>query len=148
MLQASPGSRAASPTAPAGRRRDRILGTTRRALALLLVLVIAGLLRFYNLNWDEGLHLHPDERYVAYLATLIKPVRTTDAYFDSGNSPLNPFNTDWGSRYVYGTLPLFGPRYVAELLDRGCGPQAIPVLKAINVALLGPTGERCSTGTM
>ena len=64
-------------------RRERaraILRRLQRMAALVLVLLIAGMLRFYNINWDEGLHLHPDERYVAFLATLIQPVWTAEEY--------------------------------------------------------------------
>ncbi|MBK8836085.1 MAG: glycosyltransferase family 39 protein [Anaerolineae bacterium] len=132
-------------------RRERaraILRRLQRMAALVLVLLIAGMLRFYNINWDEGLHLHPDERYVAFLATLIQPVWTAEEYFDSGKSTLNPFNTDWGSRYVYGTLPLFGPRYVAEFLDNGCGPAPNRVIRRLNMTVFGDELSTCSKGTM
>ncbi|HQY23487.1 MAG TPA: DUF2298 domain-containing protein [Thermoflexales bacterium] len=132
-------------------RRERaraILRRLQRMAALVLVLLIAGMLRFYNINWDEGLHLHPDERYVAFLATLIQPVWTAEEYFDSGKSTLNPFNTDWGSRYVYGTLPLFGPRYVAEFLDNGCGPAPNRVIRRLNMTVFGDELSTCPKGTM
>ncbi|MFN2182754.1 MAG: hypothetical protein ACK2UU_02125, partial [Anaerolineae bacterium] len=34
----------------------------RRALPILLILIVAAALRFWGLNWDEGQWLHPDER--------------------------------------------------------------------------------------
>ena len=123
-----------------------------RHLAIILVLFAAALLRFNKLNWDEGRLLHPDERYVAVLAGQIHSPASVSEYFDSGRSPLNPFNTDWGKGYVYGTLPLFIPRYMAEFLDTGCAtlggarPALIPAL--INQLLFGPGIANCQRGAI
>ena len=34
-----------------------------------LIFVLAFVLRIYGLNWDQGFHLHPDERFLTMLAT-------------------------------------------------------------------------------
>ena len=39
--------------------------------ALLIILIVAAGLRLYELNWDEGQHAHPDERWIAMVAPTI-----------------------------------------------------------------------------
>src|SRR6266545_2437965 len=41
-------------------------------LALLAILLLAGLLRMRGLNWDESQHLHPDERFLTMVESAIK----------------------------------------------------------------------------
>ena len=36
--------------------------TTKRLL--ILILILAAILRFTGINWDQGYHLHPDERAI------------------------------------------------------------------------------------
>ena len=111
-----------TPLPPDHRPRTTRLWPIIRPALLLLILIVAGYFRFTGVNWDEDQLLHPDERYVGVLASTIRSPKDTSEYFDSGASPLNPFNTDWGRDYVYGTLPLFLGRYTAEWLDTGCRP--------------------------
>lgn len=88
---------------------------------LLLVILLAALtLRLIGINWDQGSHMHPDERFLTTIASAIgKPENLTSdararcpdaarhvAYFDTQCSVFNPNNISDGS-YVYGTLPLF-----------------------------------------
>ena len=40
-----------------------------RYLPLFLVLILAFVLRIYGLNWDQGNHLHPDERFLTMVAS-------------------------------------------------------------------------------
>lgn len=118
-----------------------------RPILLVLILLVGAIFRFTDLNWDQNRHLHPDERYMTVLASLLKSPADLHAYFDSGKSTLNPFNTDWGKSYVYGTLPLFAGRYLAEFMDLGCGdtPQAIP--QAIGNLLFAEDAHNCRQGT-
>ena len=88
--------------------------------ALIAIFLLAAALRLNNLDWDRGQHVHPDERYMTYLATLLQRPSSLSAYFDSAASPLNPMNTTWGASYVYGTLPLFTARFFAEFLNVVC----------------------------
>ena len=121
-------------------------------ITLLLIILVAAIFRFSDTNWDEGRLLHPDERYIAVLAGQLRPPPDLKGYFDSGKSTLNPYNTDWGRSYVYGTLPLFIPRYIGVFLDSGCGtlqgskPAAIPAL--LNLALFGPEVNKCVPGSI
>lgn len=100
------------------------------ALGLALILVIGAALRFYGLNWDQGHHLHPDER--AIVASVVpkigmpplrewpeffNPLLAGEAteerpnFFDPETSPLNPHF------FAYGSLPLYLLRLVANLLS-------------------------------
>jgi hypothetical protein len=115
--------------APAvARRVDRIDTLARERLLTLLgergltflllsfILVFGFYLRTTNVNWDKGQHLHPDERFLAIVSSDIKAPESTGQYFDSAESPLNPYNR--GDSFVYGTFPLFLNKFVAEWLDR------------------------------
>ena len=71
-----------------------------RRIFLLLVFVIALGLRLYGVNWDNGFHLHPDERAIHMVSDSI-----------SLFSQLNPrfFN--------YGSLPIYLLSGSAQLID-------------------------------
>lgn len=64
---------------------------------LALIVGLGALLRFYRLNWDENQHVHPDERYITWVATSIQwpPGLNTwagwQAAFDPNQSTFNPF---------------------------------------------------------
>ncbi len=81
---------------------------------LLLIFLLGAYFRFIGINWDEGKHQHPDERYLTMVAEKIHSVGSLEEYFDTANSTLNPVGH--GS-YTYGMLPLFVTRYVAEWVD-------------------------------
>ncbi len=86
---------------------------------LLCILVIASFARFSWLDWDHGLHLHPDERFLTIVASSISMPDSLTNYFDAENSSLNPRNHGH-QPYVYGDLPLLLVRFVAEKLDSIC----------------------------
>ena len=79
---------------------------TLEAAAIAAVLALGAALRFVGLDWDHGHHQHPDERFLSMVLTQIQPAPDLRAYFDPGQSSLNPFNHDI-SFFVYGTFPLF-----------------------------------------
>ena len=81
------------------------------SVAFVLIFFIGAYFRFTGLNWDEGQHQHPDERYVTMVADQIRWVKGIGEYFDTANSTLNPLRT--GS-YTYGMFPLFFTRLVAQ----------------------------------
>lgn len=66
---------------------------------LILLIITGGLLRFYNLNWDEGHLFHPDERNIALAVTRIH-------FFDK----LNP------EFFAYGSFPLYLYRAAADIM--------------------------------
>ncbi len=97
----------------------RAINTNWPTLGLVLVLAVAALLRFVGLDWDEGTHLHPDERFLTMVETSIEPTFSLQEYFTTATSPLNPHNRGHGF-FVYGTLPIFLVRYVADGLNAAC----------------------------
>lgn len=88
-----------------------------RIVVILLVLILAlgAYFRFTGLDWDDSYHLHPDERFLTDVATLL---RSTDpiTYLRSSVSPLNPYNVG-KTFYVYGNLPMTITRLSAEAID-------------------------------
>ncbi len=82
-------------------------------LLLLGILILASFLRIYGLNWDQGFHLHPDERaIVMYALPLHFPSNASE--FFSPQSPLNPRFFAYGSFPIY-LLKIFGS--IAGLLN-------------------------------
>jgi YYY domain-containing protein len=109
------------------------------SLLLLGVLLIGAFFRFFNINWDEGEHLHPDERYMTMVTGAIRSPGSSDTfqnppagctswggYFDSYCSPLNPYNHQGYGSYAYGTFPLFTARIAGEILNTACADPANP----------------------
>jgi len=72
-------------------------------------------LRVWNINWDQGTHQHPDERYWSMVTEDISWPGTGN-YFDSANSSLNPYNHR--DTWVYGTFPLFITKATANYLEK------------------------------
>ena len=85
-------------------------------LALIAVIAMGAYFRYIGMDWDENHHLHPDERFLTMVASAIEPVDSFSDYFNTHESSLNPNNRGFGF-YVYGTLPLFIVRYLAEWLE-------------------------------
>jgi hypothetical protein len=83
---------------------------SRTSRILLMILVVAAGLRLYGLDWDEGQHAHPDERWIAMVApTLRWPPKARDL-LDPRRSTLNPlWVPDRGEvrNFAYGHLPLY-----------------------------------------
>ncbi|HSD85418.1 MAG TPA: glycosyltransferase family 39 protein, partial [Anaerolineae bacterium] len=90
-------------------------------VALLLIGIIAfgAYFRFGGLDWAEGNSLHPDEYFLMGVTSNVQLPKDLGEYFDSQNSPLNPYNKGAGT-FVYGDLPLFMTRFTAEALDAAC----------------------------
>ncbi|MDP6298973.1 MAG: DUF2298 domain-containing protein [Acidimicrobiales bacterium] len=88
--------------------------TFLRRLGLILLLLLAFTLRVWNLNWDQGTHQHPDERYWSIVTADIDWENPID-FFDTNRSEMNPYQ--YRDTWVYGTLPLFTTKAVAEFLE-------------------------------
>ncbi len=117
------------------------------SLFLMALIILAGAyLRLVGMDWDENQHLHPDERFLTMVeaaihlpgtppeelgappstanqrwregyADILPDCEAWGGYFDTACSPLNPNNRGYDF-YVYGTLPIFIVRYVAEELGK------------------------------
>jgi YYY domain-containing protein len=87
------------------------------AVVLVAILGFAAWLRLWGNDWDAGQHIHPDERFLALVESHIQVPHSLGQYFNSQESPFNPYNRGEGS-FVYGTFPLFFVRIVAEVLNK------------------------------
>ncbi len=88
----------------------------RAAHIVLLALIVFGIAcRFYNLNWDEGAHLHPDERFLTMTVPKLDWPASARDYFHTNVSPLNPFNREVDF-FIYGQFPLTLTKAVAARL--------------------------------
>ncbi|HXS15106.1 MAG TPA: glycosyltransferase family 39 protein [Candidatus Saccharimonadales bacterium] len=65
----------------------------------IIIFIIGSFLRLYNLNWDGGFYLQPDERLFVNASTLSFP--TSWSQFFSVSSPLNPHMFYYGSFLLY-----------------------------------------------
>ncbi len=79
-------------------------------LFLILCLILGFFLRTYDLNWDQGFHLHPDERAIVLYALPLKVVSNFKEFF-SINSSLNPHF------FAYGSFPIYLLKFVAQALS-------------------------------
>ncbi len=79
--------------------QQRIKEKLRRLLPFAAILTLALILRWYGINWDEGWHLHPDERMLIMVADKVH-------LFDHMNPEF--FN--------YGSLPIYILKAVAQIL--------------------------------
>lgn len=69
------------------------------------ILLLAGLLRLWGINWDQGHYLHPDERFLTMVVNDLKLPSGFLEYLDPQRSPLNPYNSKFHF-FVYGTFPV------------------------------------------
>lgn len=92
-------------------------------IALLIILLVAGFLRFYGQDWDEGHYLHPDERFIAQVSgerVHFPPLSELDSLFDPANSPINPRRDDANGNplsFAYGSLPIYVQGIVSWAID-------------------------------
>jgi hypothetical protein len=84
-------------------------------IIFILILALASFFRLYGNNWDQGQHLHPDERFLTMVTTAIQWPKNLPEYLDTANSTLNPHNKGFGF-FVYGTAPIFITKWIADLL--------------------------------
>jgi YYY domain-containing protein len=95
--------------------KPRCRGPLTRWL-LAAILLLAFVLRVWNLDWDRGTHLQPDERFWSDVAA---SVENPDEWrwsevLDPEKSTLNP--RVYKPSYVYGTLPLWASEAAAGVL--------------------------------
>jgi YYY domain-containing protein len=92
------------------------------SLALLALIVLVGAaLRFYNLDWDSGHLIHPDERFIVMVADTLSPPADLATALDPRQSPLNPYYNSLEGQprhFAYGDFPLYLLYFLAEGLAR------------------------------
>ncbi len=95
-----------------------LVGVQRRGESLLLIgiLILSLALRLYDVNWDEGHHAHPDERWISIVATEIRWPDDLSTAFDPHATTWNPLYNYNESKaageyrmrhFAYGHLPLY-----------------------------------------
>lgn len=90
------------------------LKTNKEKIILLLIILLGAFFRFYNLDWDQNHHLHPDERFLTMVTGALEWPSNILNYFSTDNSPLNPHNKNF-SFFVYGTFPIFLTKFLSEI---------------------------------
>jgi YYY domain-containing protein len=84
-------------------------------LSVALLLIVGGALRLQHINWDQFQHVHPDERFIVWVADTISWPGDLQAALDPVRSTLNPFRwpPDGGDlagqprAFAYGHFPLY-----------------------------------------
>lgn len=89
----------------------------KNILLVIFIFCLALSIRLFGVNWDQGQHLHPDERYLTMVANDISLPTSISQYFNSSTSPLNPYNYSQYRSFVYGTFPLFLTKFLAVKLN-------------------------------
>lgn len=78
-------------------------------ILFLFLVIFAFYIRIYNINWDNGFHLHPDERAIVMYAIPLKiPLTITELL--KPDSSLNPHF------FAYGNFPLYLLKSVSLLV--------------------------------
>lgn len=78
-------------------------------LILLGILFIAASFRLYNLNWDQGYHLHPDERAIIMRVVELRfPLDNLSSFF----SPESTWNPHF---FAYGSFPFYLLKFMGSL---------------------------------
>lgn len=74
-----------------------------KSKSIIFILFLGAIFRFYGLNWDQGQHLHPDERMITMVTTGIHLPQTTQEWSTllTPQSPLNP------KFFPYGSFPIY-----------------------------------------
>jgi YYY domain-containing protein len=80
---------------------------------LIVVLLAAAYFRLSGSDWGELNIQHPDENFMTSVTLAVQPVHSLSTYFNTAESTLNPSVVGYPA-YVYGTLPLFIVRYLAQ----------------------------------
>jgi hypothetical protein len=83
---------------------------TKQRLILFAIILLAASFRLYNLNWDQGHHLHPDERAIVMTVDRLSLPDSLSEFF-SKESPWNP------QFFAYGSLPMYLLRTAGSTLS-------------------------------
>ncbi len=88
----------------------------RKRLILVAIIIIGLILRLIGLNWDQGFHLHPDERFLTMVGDAMKLPKAFAGYLNPQISSLNPTNIGFPF-YVYGTFPVLINKLLAMVFN-------------------------------
>lgn len=85
-------------------------------IIFIVILLVGAFFRFYNLNWDQNQHLHPDERFLTMVGNAMKIPKDIFSYIDPQKSSMNPTNVGFGF-FAYGVFPLTLNKIIAVLAN-------------------------------
>ncbi|HEX7042212.1 MAG TPA: glycosyltransferase family 39 protein [Patescibacteria group bacterium] len=88
----------------------------KKVAIFLLIISIGIFFRFIGINWDQGFHLHPDERFLTMVGIASKIPPDFFTYLNPSLSTLNPTNNNF-SFFVYGIFPITLTKILALLLN-------------------------------
>lgn len=74
------------------------------------IFLLASVLRVYGLQWDQGFHLHPDERAIIMFTEHVSPPQSLSQFL-SVESPWNP------KFFAYGSFPIYLLFFVGSFLS-------------------------------
>jgi hypothetical protein len=91
---------------------------TRLRLFLILyaIFILGAAFRLYNVNWDSGYHMHPDERAIILSVITLSPPTSFEQFF-SAESPWNP------KFFAYGSLPFYLLFWAGKVTGQLINPQ-------------------------
>lgn len=129
---------------------------TRWWWALLALILVVGFgARAWNLDFDQGQHLHPDERHWSFTAAELERQPAPDRHgtvlgpaldwLDGQRSPANPYRAT--PSFVYGPIMLTAARSTAGWLHSGAvdGEQpaaaVVEVIDAVGIPLIDGNGS-------
>ncbi|HBY96713.1 MAG TPA: hypothetical protein DEP84_22665, partial [Chloroflexi bacterium] len=121
--QAGPGPEAAHPDTHrwgwAERLESAVTSRTMIPIWLGTILILGAIFRFTGLDWDQGQHLHPDERFLTMVETALQwpQEQFLATYFNEPGSTLNPRNVGYGF-FVYGDFPIILIKRISIALDK------------------------------
>ncbi len=78
-------------------------------ILLLGIFLLAGIFRLYNINWDQGNHLHPDERAIVMTVDKLKFPQSLTEFL----SPASTWNPHF---FAYGSFPMYLLRITGDSL--------------------------------
>src|SRR6185437_14560799 len=81
-------------------------------ILLLLIIFLGAFFRFYDIDFDQNQHLHPDERFLTMVGGDMKIPPNLATYLDPHISTMNPANIGH-SFYVYGVFPVVATKLLA-----------------------------------
>ena len=87
-----------------------------KILIITLIILLGLSLRFNNLNWDQGFHLQPDERFLTMTGNDIVMPKSLSEYLNPQISTLNPHNKGYDF-FVYGILPVLLNKTIAIIFN-------------------------------
>lgn len=82
---------------------------------LILIIFTTVFFRFYNLNWDQNAHLHPDERFLTMVGNAMTLPQNFSDYMSPAISTFNPSNVGFNF-FVYGLFPITLNKIIAIIL--------------------------------